>query len=427
MRPVDLVRDLRLGARLAVLRGGGRVLALAGDPVMQLAYRPWIDDPRLVHRRLRDGPQPYASRTGMMVVATAAACEDVVRDRRYGVRTRAGGTPGGAVDGGRDPLLEPVELSVLGLDPPEHTRLRRLVAPAFTPARIAAREELVTGVADQLVEHAAAQGRFDLVAQLAVPLPVAIIADILGVPDADADAFAHWGRAVGAGLGGVTSLPALHRLERAVVELRSLMADLLDRRRRAGPADDGDVLGRLAGEDVGDDEAVSLAVLLLLAGFETTSGLIGNAVVAMLEAGDPWEQLVADPPAAAPAVVEETLRYDPPVQFTARVPHVEVELGGQTIAPDTTVLAMLGAAGRDPAVHTDPDTFDPTRTTAGEHLAFSGGVHYCLGAPLARLEARVALAALATRLPRLRRLPGAARRRSLLLSEFTQLPLGTGR
>ena len=146
----------------------------------------------------------------------------------------------------------------------------------------------------------------------------------------------------------------------------------------------------------------------------------------MLEADEPWRRLAEDPLAAAADVVEETLRYDPPVQFTARVPHVEVELGVRTVAPDTTVLAMLGAAGRDPAVHSDPDTFDPTRPTAGEHLAFSGGIHYCLGAPLARLEARVALSALAARVPRLRRLPGASRRRSLLLSEYGRLPLDAG-
>ena len=418
---MDLARDLRLGGRLAVMRGGGRVLALAGDPVLRLMYRPWADDPQRLHRRLRESPQPYASRSGVMVVATADTCARVVRDRRFGVRTRAGGTPGGAVEGGRDPLLEPVDLSVLGLDPPEHTRLRRLVAPAFTPARIAAREDLAVRLAHRLVDDAARQGRFDLITAVAVPLPVAIIADVLGVPDADANAFAHWGRAVGAGLGGVRSLRALHRLDRAVVELRTLMADLVAHRRGT----DGSVLDVLAAGDVSDDEAVSLAVLLLLAGFATTSGLIGNGVAAMLGAVAPWQQMVDDPTSAA-AVVEETLRFDPPVQFTARVPHVEVELGTRTLAPDTTVLAMLGAAGRDPAVHADPDVFDPTRPTAGEHLAFSGGVHYCLGAPLARLEARAAFAALAARLPRLRLLLGARRRRSLLLSEYERLPLEAG-
>jgi cytochrome P450 len=424
---MDLARDLRLGGRLALIHGGGWALALAGDPVLRLLYPPWSHDQHRLHRRLLEGPQPYASRSGVMVVATATACQEVVRDRRYGVRTRAGGTPGGAVKGARDPLLEPVDLSVLGLDPPEHTRLRRLVAPAFTPARVAEREDLAQRVAVRLVDDAARKDRFDLVADVAVPLPVAIIADILGVPDADADAFAHWGRAVGAGLGGVRSLGALHRLERAVVELRDLMADLLDRRRRAGQTgDDSDVLDRLAAEDVSDDEAIGLAVLLLLAGFETTSGLIGNAVAAMLGAGEPWRRLASDPLGVAADVVEETLRYDPPVQFTARVPHVEVELGTRTLAPDTTVLAMLGAAGRDPAVHADPDVFDPTRPTAGEHLAFSGGIHYCLGAPLARLEARVALSALAARMPRLRMLPGATRRRSLLLSEFARLPMDGG-
>ena len=418
---MDLARDLRLGGRLAVMRGGGRVLALAGDPVLRLMYRPWADDPQRLHRRLRESPQPYASRSGVMVVATADTCARVVRDRRFGVRTRAGGTPGGAVEGGRDPLLEPVDLSVLGLDPPEHTRLRRLVAPAFTPARIAAREDLAVRLAHRLVDDAARQGRFDLITAVAVPLPVAIIADVLGVPDADANAFAHWGRAVGAGLGGVRSLRALHRLDRAVVELRTLMADLVAHRRGT----DGSVLDVLAAGDVSDDEAVSLAVLLLLAGFATTSGLIGNGVAAMLGAVAPWQQMVDDPTSAA-AVVEETLRFDPPVQFTARAPHVEVELGTRTLAPDTTVLAMLGAAGRDPAVHVDPDVFDPTRATAGEHLAFSGGIHYCLGAPLARLEARAAFTALATRMPRLRLLPGARRRRSQLLSEYERLPVEVG-
>ena len=320
-----------------------------------------------------------------MVVATAAACQEVVRDRRYGVRTRAGGTPGGAVDGSGHPprARRPV---LLGLDPPEHTRLRRPWRRPSPRPRVAEREDLAARLAARLVDAAARQGRFDLVADVAVPLPVAIIADILGVPDADADAFAHWGRAVGAGLGGVRSLGALHRLERAVVELRALMADLLARRRRrpggAAGSDDAeaDVLDRLAAEDVADDEAVSLAVLLLLAGFETTSGLIGNAVAAMLDAEEPWRRLADDPLAAAADIVEETLRYDPPVQFTARVPHVEVELGVRTLAPDTTVLAMLDRRP-GPGLHTDPDTFDPTRPTAGEHLAFSGGIHYCLGAP----------------------------------------------
>ncbi|MHC1562433.1 cytochrome P450 [Actinomycetospora sp. C-140] len=416
---MDLRRDVTLGARLAVMRTGGLAMALAGDPVLRLLYRPWIDDPTPVQRRLRDAAQPYASRSGVLVVATHAMCRDLVRDRRFLVRTRSGGSLGGSVEGGRDPLLEPVDLSFLGMDPPEHTRLRRLVGTWFTPARVNAYEPLVTALAARLADEAARRGRFDLVADVATPLPVAVIAEILGVPDDDAAAFARWGRAVAAGLGGVRSLRALHRLEAAVVELRGLIGALLAKRRH-DPADD--LISHLAAQDADTDEVVSLAALLLLAGFETTSTLLSNAVAAMTDAREPWAQLAADPARSADAV-EESLRFDAPIQFTARTPHETTRIGDRDVAPDTVVMAMLGAAGRDPAVHTDPDVFDLDRPTRGEHLAFSGGIHYCLGAPLARLEGRVALTALAARMPGLRREDGAVRRRSLLLRSYQSLPV----
>jgi cytochrome P450 len=299
-------------------------------------------------------------------------------------------------------ILEPLDLSLLALDPPDHTRLRRLAQPTFAPRRLEQYRATARTVAARLLDHAAARGTFDLVADLAAPLPIAVISELLAIPDVDTPRFARWGRALGAALDGVRSVRHAHVLAAATADLRALFADLVARR-RADPGDDviSGLVGTLDAGGITLDELVSLAQLLLVAGFETTTNLVGNAVRALQATPGQWDALVADPSLAAGAI-EETLRYDPPVQLTARFAHEDLEIAGRRLRRDSGVLVLLAAAGRDPAAHSDPDVFDLRREHSTPHLAFSGGAHYCLGAALARLEGEVALELLAERMPALR-------------------------
>jgi cytochrome P450 len=399
-----LVEDVVLGARIGAMRAGGYVLALRGDRVARLLHRPWRLDPYPVYAELRAAQRAggaVRSRTGLTAVATHASVEAVLRDRRLGVRLSDGRSRLGEGDG--PSLMEPVDLSLLTIDPPDHTRLRRLAQPAFAPRRLAHYREVAEQVTGELLDAALDRGGpFDLVAELASPLPIKVISALLDVPDVDSARFARWGLALGSSLDGVRSPSHVRELTRATDDLRALFGQLLEQR-RAHPGED--VISTLAGAVDGGtatpDEVLALAQLLLVAGFETTTNLIGNAVQAMHRTPGQWAALAADPSLAATAV-EETLRYDPPVQLTARFAHEDVEIGDLRLRRDSGVLVLMASANRDPEVHPDPDRFDLHREQAAPHLAFSGGAHYCLGAPLARLEGEVALRLLAERAPRLR-------------------------
>jgi cytochrome P450 len=411
--------DLRLGTRIAVMRAGGLALALRGDPVARLMHKPWRLDPYPTYARLRAAAAETGgvarSRTGINAVATHEACTAVLRDRRFGVRLADGRMPFDPTDdassaSGPDPtdpgtaLIEPIDLSLLALDAPDHTRLRRLAQPTFAPKRLAQYRETARTVTGRLLDDAmerSARGTFDLTTDLAAPLPISVIAELLAIPDVDTPRFARWGRALGAALDGVRSVRHAHALSRATADLRALFADLVERR-RADPGDDviSQLVAALDEDTLTLDELVSLAQLLLVAGFETTTNLVGNAVRALQSTGT-WDDVAADPGLAAGAV-EETLRFDPPVQLTARFAHEDVEIGSRRLRRDSGVLVLLASAGRDPAAHPDPDRFDPRREQTTTHLAFSGGAHYCLGAALARMEGEVALEMLAERMPRLR-------------------------
>ncbi|HZA16408.1 MAG TPA: cytochrome P450 [Pseudonocardiaceae bacterium] len=314
--------------------------------------------------------------------------------------------------------------SFLEQDPPDHTRLRRLVAPAFRPKLIRSYRCQIEAIAENLLDRAAQRGSFDLITDFAAPLPIMVITKMLGIPDVDVDRFARIGAVVGRSLGGVLSRRQAKELHAASEDLVALFIKI-ERHRHPGD----DVLSILtaakADDQLGPEELVATCSLLLIAGFETTVNLIGNATVALAQRPDQWS-LLRDDLSRAPAVVEETLRFDPPVQATVRVPHEPIELAGQTRPPGARVMLMLAAANRDPEVYPDPDRFDITRTGGPEHLAFSSGIHYCLGAALARLEGEVALQVLARRLPRLRMTGSLRRRPGSAIRGFASIPMAAG-
>lgn len=421
-RPARWATAVRLRAGRLGLHG----LALTGDPVARWALGSPRTDVYALYERIRAAGPVVRSRAGVHAVTGRELCEAVLRDPRFGVR----GPDSAPAAVGTDPADadRPVALSgsFLEMDGADHTRLRRAVAPAFRPKLVRGWADRADAVLDELVDRAEAiarrDGRVDLMAEIAAPFPIAIISDLLGVPDVDAAEFRRIGGLAGDSLDGVRSLRQVDELRAAGTALQRMFTRLLDEK-AADPRDD--VLSTLAAAraegTISVEDAIGVAGLLLIAGFETTVNLIGNGLAALHGQPGRWQEL-ADDPGLAPAVVEEALRFDPSVQGTARVAQTDVELAGTALPRGSVVLVLTAAANRDPATYTRPAVFDPHRTGEPDHLTFSSGVHYCLGAPLARLEGEVALRTLARRWPRLRLLPGAARRPTSTIRGFAALP-----
>lgn len=292
----------------------------------------------------------------------------------------------------------------LFLDPPDHTRLRKLVAKAFSPKVVNALQPEISALVGGLLDRIAEKGEFDVVEDFAYPLPVAVICRLLGVPLDDEPVFSRASAVLAQALdpfSTITGVPpeVMNERMQAVKRLRGYLHELVDRR-RSEPGDDllsGLIAVEESGDQLTEEEIVSTCNLLLIAGHETTVNLIGNAMLAMLRNPIHWSGLGADP-GRAPAIVEETLRYDPPVQLAGRVAMADMTIGDVDVPAGDIMMVLLAAAQRDPAEFDRPDTFDPDRGTL-RHLGFGRGIHYCLGAPLARLEAGAALSAVTARFP----------------------------
>jgi cytochrome P450 len=292
--------------------------------------------------------------------------------------------------------------SLLAIDPPDHTRLRTLATKAFTPRAVEAIRPRIEQVVDELLAAVEPSGRMDVIRDIAYPLPVIVIAEMLGVPPDDRDRFKAWSDALGEALDPLVGAEALRRADRAALEIGDYFRGIIAER-RVEPREDlltALIAAREEGDRLSEDELLAICVLLLAAGNETTTNLIGNGLLALLRHPDQLRRLREEPDLIEDAV-EELLRFDSPVQLTNRIAMEDLELDGRQIRKGDDVVLVLGAANHDPEQFPNPQLLDVGRGGL-RHLAFGMGIHFCLGAPLARVEGQIALRAIVERLHGLR-------------------------
>jgi cytochrome P450 len=360
----------------------------------------FVADPYPTYHRLRAEDPVHHSPLGFWVLTRYPDVMGMLRDPRL-IKE-----PIAAFVAARFGMAVPpgLGLSMLDRDPPDHTRLRGLVSKAFTPKALESLRPHIQQIVDDLLAHAAGKGRMDLIEEFAYPLPVRVICEMLGVPVADHERFKQWGLDIARGLDAIMLPPESEVAKRSMAGRHALAAYFreLIAERRAAPRDDmlsALIAAEEAGDKLNEEELLATCILLLVAGHETTVNLIGNGTLALLRHPDQLRKLRENPGLIGSAV-EELLRYDGPVQRTARIPSEDVTIGGQTIGKGEMVMPFLGAADRDPAQFQDPDRLDITRSD-NRHIAFGMGIHFCLGAPLARMEGQIALNTLVQRLPKL--------------------------
>lgn len=359
------------------------LLALFSDPAVRA-------NPYPAYHRLRDlAPVHRSEVLPLWILTRFDDCSAVLRDPRFGKSDEALRIFGGSTEAaGREvPIIS--QYSMLRMNPPDHTRMRGLVAREFTPRRVDALRPAIEAMVDSMLDVLAASGGGEVMDTLAFPLPVKVIGELLGVPIEDRDQFRWIVRDAAAAIEPMVSREILESADVASERMNGYFRALIGQRRSMPTQDLIGALIHLRDDDdrLSEDELIATIVLLFAAGFETTTNLIGNGLHALL-ANPEQMALLRARPELIPGAVEEILRFESSVQLDARTALVDADVAGVQIAAGEVVLTLLGAANRDPARYPDPDRFDVTRS-GQQHISFAAGIHYCLGAPLARLEGEV--------------------------------------
>ncbi|WP_428339218.1 cytochrome P450 [Mycobacterium sp.] len=432
---IDLTQRLHWLALHGFVRGVASLAARRGDLQARLVSDASIKtNPVVFYEQVRSRGPLMRTRMGHMTTDHAIANE-LLRSDDFRVLSIGSNLPAPlrwlerrTRDDKLHPLLPP---SLLAVEPPDHTRYRKTVSSVFTHRAVGALREGVEQTAEALLDDLAREtGIIDIVDRYCAQLPVAIISDILGVPDRDRQHILQFGELAAPSLDVGLPWPQYRRVQRGLAGFNLWLDVHLDKLRRAPGDDLMSQLIRKAGSGSPDtyldhDELRAVAGLVLAAGFETTVNLLGNGIRMLLDKPEHLRTL-SQRPELWPNAVEEILRLESPVQLTARIALSDTEIAGHPVAQGELVIIYVAAANRDPAVFADPNTFDIERDNAGRHLAFSGGRHFCLGAALARAEGEVGLRSFFDRFPDVRSAGAGSRRDTRVLRGWSALPVALG-
>jgi cytochrome P450 len=416
-----------------VVRGASKLFARRGDPQGRLIADPAVRaNPVPFTEELR-AQGPIVKCRAVYITVDYKICNDLLRSDDFHVLAMGSNLPKPlqwVVDRTKPDLLHPLQPpSMLSVEPPEHTRYRKLVSSVFTTRAVAALRDRVQDTANALLDKLSADaGTVDVVERYCGQLPVTVIGDILGVPDDARARILEFGELGAASLDIGLTWPQYRQVYAAVEGFNTWLSGHLQQLRRS-PGDDlmSQLIRASEASEVPltHDELMATAGLVLAAGFETTVNLLGNGIRMLLETPEHLATLAAHPE-LWPNAVEEILRLDPPVQLTARLASKDTDIAGTLVRRGEGVIVYLAGANRDPKLFSDPHRFDIERENAGKHLSFSGGRHFCLGAALARAEGEVGLRTFFERFPDARLAGGGSRRETRVLRGWSSLPIALG-
>ena len=377
--------------------------AVAEEPIFNLFSPEFVRDPYPSYHLLRAQQPMYMTPLGFWVATRYEDVTQILRDKRFGKNFEGRMIEANGPEVFDNPAYGSMRHWMLMQNPPNHTRLRSLVAKAFTPRHLEALKPRIQSLVDELIDAVEDNGEMELINEFAYPLPLNVICDMLGIPVEDRVRFERGSRTSGRLIDPTPMTPdELEDANKGFLEQQEYFLGLIEERRRQPTDDLMTVLVQAEeeGDRLSEEELVANIILLFGAGHETTVNLIGNGMLALLSAPDQLDKLKRDL-SLVPGAVEEMLRFDSSVQLTSRTVFEDTEIGGVMVKAGETVMTLLGAANRDPENYDKPDEFDVTRQNV-RPTSFGGGVHHCIGAPLARIEAQSALETLLRRLPGIR-------------------------